>query len=249
MSDSPGFEAEDLDLSNFTLAGMRAEAAPYVFSHEFKGVWRPLLGRFIRGRLLAEAVSQPAVRLSRAVVVVKEPNGSQAADMILDALPRSRVLFLLRDGRDVVDSELAAVGRGSWASQLFRGFRGLDAADRVDYVVQSAYKWLWRTEVVEAAFQAHRGPKLMMRYEDLRKNPKKCLQSVFDWLELPVDEATVSGLVQRHAFEQMPAAERGAGQFFRSASPGLWRENLTREEQAAMMSVIERKIRELGYPA
>jgi len=43
--------------------------------------------------------------------VIKEPNGSQGAGFILFRLPCSRLLFLLRDGRDVVDSELDASGK------------------------------------------------------------------------------------------------------------------------------------------
>ena len=39
------------------------------------------------------------------------------------------------------------------------------------FVVNSAYQWLWRTEVVEAAFAEHRGPKHMLRYEDLVGEP------------------------------------------------------------------------------
>ena len=81
------------------------------------------------------------------------------------AMPRSRLLFLLRDGRDVVDSDLAANKQGSWIGREFPGARGISPAERLDFVVQSAHKWLWRTEVVQAAFAAHPGPKQMVRYE------------------------------------------------------------------------------------
>ena len=39
-------------------------------------------------------------------LVVKEPNTSEAADTLVKLLPSSRVVFLVRDGRDVVDSML-----------------------------------------------------------------------------------------------------------------------------------------------
>jgi hypothetical protein len=45
----------------------------------------------------------------------------------------------------------------------------------------------------------------------------------------------------------VPAERRGSLEFFRAASPGLWRENLTAEEQGAMEDVIGPKLREIGY--
>ena len=42
------------------------------------------------------------------------------ADLLLDLFPRSRFVFLLRDGRDVVDSWLAAYRPGSWAPRRGR---------------------------------------------------------------------------------------------------------------------------------
>ena len=57
------------------------------------------------------------------MVVVKEP-GSHAADTIMDLFPDSTLIFLLRDGRDVVDSWLDAYRDGSWATD--EGAYGLD---------------------------------------------------------------------------------------------------------------------------
>ena len=65
----------------------------------------------IKARLLAHVVANaPAMPPSETTIIVKEPNGSEAADLILGALPHAGVLFLLRDGRDVVDSWAFASG-------------------------------------------------------------------------------------------------------------------------------------------
>src|SRR6266545_5998252 len=54
-------------------------------------------------------VRQPAepdgVRPVPKRAVIKEPNGSHAADTIVSLLPRSRVLFLLRDGENRTEEE------------------------------------------------------------------------------------------------------------------------------------------------
>lgn len=248
LSDLPGWSTGSLDSGNFTMTRVQRDKPDQFFAREFTDVWQPALGKLMRERFLAHALRYPAgVPQSRALVVIKEPNGSQSADVIMAALPRSRFLFLLRDGRDVVDSELAANRTGSWVSKEFRGAGGIGQAERYDFVTQSAHKWLWRTQVVQDAYGAHPGPKAMLRYEDLRHDPITHLRSLLDWLELDIGESQLATMIEQHAFERIPDAARGSEAFFRAASPGLWRENLSADEQAAVNEIIGAKLRELGY--
>jgi hypothetical protein len=199
-------------------------------------------------RFRAHALRYPAeVPFSRTVMAIKEPNGSQSADVIMAALPRSRLLFLLRDGRDVVDSELAANLEGSWAGTVFPVLRGITSADRLSFVTQSAHKWLWRTSVVQDAYTAHPGPKLLVRYEELRREPVDGLREILAWTGLTMPESRLRELVDELSFERIPREARGPKQFSRAATPGHWRESLSREEQAAVLDVIAPKLRELGY--
>ena len=189
----------------------------------------------------------PAVGADRALLMVKEPNGSQSADILLRAMPESRLLFLLRDGRDVVDSELASIAKGSWVTREF-GVRGLEAEQRLEFITEHAMKWLWRTAVVEEAYRDHRGPKHLVRYEDLLADPLMHVREIFDWLGLGVGGEELSDFIARDAFESVPEDKRGADQFHRAASPGLWRENLTQAEQQTLSELIGPKLAELGYP-
>jgi hypothetical protein len=248
LSDQPGFGAEGLDTQNFTLRRVQANKPEQFFATEFADVWRPSLARLMLDRFLAHAKRYPSsAPLQRTLVVVKEPNGSESADLIMGTLPRSRLIFLLRDGRDVVDSDLAARQRDAWAMREFPGLEGIAEEDRLPFVIQSAHKWLWRTEVVEQAYAAHPGPKLRLRYEDLREDPEKELRRLFAWLGLPIAEDQLVQLIGRHEFERLPKEARGPKEFFRAASPGLWRKNLTAEEQEAVMRVIGGKLDQLGY--
>ncbi len=86
-----------------------------------------------------------------------------------------------------------------------------------------------------------------MRYEDLLADPRAHMRALLDWLALDMPDSELEATLDRHAFENVPAERRGSLEFFRAASPGLWRENLTAEEQAAMEDVIGPKLRELGY--
>jgi Sulfotransferase family len=250
MCDLPGMHAQDFDASNFTLRRIQAGGKFQFFSDEFEDVWLPSLGKLMRERFLAHALRYPAkAPLSRTFMAIKEPNGSQSADLIMPALPRSRFLFLLRDGRDVVDSELAANVEGSWVGTVFPGVRGVTSAERLSFVSQSAHKWLWRTSVVQEAYAAHRGPKLLVRYEHLRSEPQDRLREIFDWIGLTMPDAELRELVEKLSFERIPERSRGPKEFSRAATPGHWQQSLSEDEQGAVLQVIAPKLRELGYEA
>jgi hypothetical protein len=248
LSDLPGFGAAALDSHNFTLRQVQDEKPSQFFAAEFEQAWRPALARMMRERFAAHVERYPPKDgAGHALVLIKEPNGSQSADIIMRALPRARFLFLLRDGRDVVDSELAAHQAGAWVTKEFPGAEGISEEERFGFVVQSARKWLWRTEVTQRAYDAHPGPKLTTRYEELLVDAPGQLRMLLDWLGLEMSDAELLATLDRHAFENVPVERRGSLEFFRAASPGLWRENLSAEEQAAMEEVIGPKLRELGY--
>jgi hypothetical protein len=250
LCDRRGVHPADFDRSNFSLRRVRRGASAYFFADEFRNVWQPLLATLMIERFRAHIRRYPAeAPTSETIVLIKEPHGSQAADSILGALPNARLLFLLRDGRDVVDSSLAAAGEGSWLGKAFPMMRGIREDERLDLAIEVAHKWLWRTEVVQEAFQSHPGPKLLLRYENLRERPVAGLGRVLNWLELELDGSELAAVVERHSFERLPPKARGPTQFFRAAAPGMWRENLTDQERTAVERVLGRKLRELGYDA
>ena len=95
-----------------TLDRVKHDKDSYFFSDRYRDAWHPALRRLIVDRFDAQVAETACV--PDPVAVVKEP-GSHVADLLLDLFPRSRFVFLLRDGRDVVDSWLAAYRPGSWA--------------------------------------------------------------------------------------------------------------------------------------
>ena len=88
-----------------TLADFKRKKRDYLFSDRFRDTWMPQLRDLISARFAAQAAQDIAAAggIDRPIVVVKEP-GSHAADTIMDLFPHSSLIFLLRDGRDVVDS-------------------------------------------------------------------------------------------------------------------------------------------------
>lgn len=52
--------------------------------------------------------------------------------------------------------------------------------------------------------------------------------------------------VEKHAFENLPEEEKGQGKFYRKATPGGWREDLT-PEQAEIVEEITAPLLEEFY--
>jgi hypothetical protein len=206
----------------------------YLFAEESRTAWAGPLRHLLLARLATAAAGHRWV-------AIKEPN-SEAADLILSVLPRSRMIFLLRDGRDVVDSLLAGVSKGGWVLELLEGSDPVE--NRLAYIRETARAWLRRTDVVQSAFEAHNPElRLQIRYEDLLDDPVLELGRIAGWLGL--DGERLRAAAESLRFERMP--DRGPGRFVRSASPGSWRKNLSKEEQAVLTEILAPRLASLGY--
>jgi hypothetical protein len=227
---------------------VRADLPSYFFSRRYEGIWRPRLRQLVIDRLRAEVLDHArAGGIADPLAVIKEPIGSQGADVLMSLLPRSRLIFLLRDGRDVIDSELDAFTEGGWVAEMLPGFETAEQ-DRLSFVNSRAQAWLCRTTAVQRAFDAH-PPELrrMVRYEDLLSDPEPVTASLTEWLGLSADADRIREVVARSGFDRIDPAERGPGKFARAAKPGLWRETLSAEEQRLIEELIGPKLREVGY--
>lgn len=237
------------DPEEFTLNAQRNADPAYFFAESFEASWRPALRRLVLARLGAQArLAAERHRLTDPLVVVKEPNGSQGADVLMRILPRSRLLFLLRDGRDVVDSMLDARSAGGFAAGAEGGADPANVIARRDFVLRQSRIWLANTLAVERAYHAHPPDlRLLVRYEDLRESTETELGRICAWLGLGRSEGEIRAAAQANAFEAIPGFMKGPGKPQRSATPGLWREHLSAEEQGIMERVMGPKLAELGY--
>ncbi|MDA8433764.1 MAG: sulfotransferase [Nitrospiraceae bacterium] len=89
--------------------------AEYFFSAAYRHVWMPYMRKMVLQRLFCQ---YPACL--KKPVVIKEPNGSLFADIILQLFPNAKTIFLVRDGRDVAASVLDIFRKGSWANKWMR---------------------------------------------------------------------------------------------------------------------------------
>jgi hypothetical protein len=228
-----------------TLRQVKEEKPSYFFNERYADAWRPALRNLIEARFLAEARDQCGEDLR--AVVVKEP-GSQEADLLLSLFPESRLIFLLRDGRDVVDSWIDAYRDGSWA--IGEGAFGASEDGREALVRWQASVWAYRTAAVREAYERHDpSRRVLVRYEDLLADPAGQLERICALIGIDCDAhaSALRSIVDEHRFSALPARLRGSGLRERAAQPGAWRRNLSGSEQEAMHRIMGPELERAGY--
>ena len=227
-----------------TLRELKRGRHDYFFSDRYADSWRPALRDLIVSRFMAQA-RDVAPGHAGPRIVVKEP-GSQAAGLLTSLFPESNLIFLLRDGRDVVDSWLDAYQSGSWAQE--GGAFAVAPHGRIPLIRWLASVWLFRTEAVQAAYSAHdAGRRLLVRYERLLEAGAAELGRVATLLNVEASPAMLEGITRAHRFSAVASAKRGRGKQTRAATPGRWRTSLSAAEQDALMAILGEKLAELSY--
>jgi hypothetical protein len=230
-----------------TLADFKRKKRDYLFSDRFRHTWMPQLRDLISARFAAQAAEDIVAvdGIDRPIVVVKEP-GSHAADTIMDLFPQSSLIFLLRDGRDVVDSWLDAYRDGSWATD--EGAYPLDDTGRSALIRWQASVWLHRTEVVQETY-ARTEPKrrVLIRYEEMRADPGAALRKICATLGIEASGGSLDEIAAANEFSRVPESHKGAGREIRRAEPGGWATHMSHEEILEMHEILAEKLDELGY--
>lgn len=220
---------------------MARDRPSYVFADRNQGIWAPVMGDAVLRSLAATIPPAGGERL----VFVKEPVGATGAPLLMRCLPGARLLFLVRDGRDVVDSLLDALD-GGWVSQL-TGITMEDSGRR-PVLTSCARGWVRDMDAVQRAYDAHPPDRrLLVRYEDLRREPVAEVDRILRWLRRSVEPAKVREGVIRLDFDNIPEDQRGGGRFQRAAQPGLWRQHFDEEEQALLHDTMGETLARYGY--
>jgi Sulfotransferase family len=213
--------------------GGRKTGRQYILGEPYKETW---LGP-MRDLILGGAAARFPEVIGGGYLIIKEPNGSIGAPLLMEALPESRMIFLIRDPRDVVASSMDARSEGSWLSERREAQRRTSKPDRNPnvYVRMRANSYVQQIEKSAQAYRAHGGRKVMVRYEELRADTLQTMKRIYSALEIPVEEAELARSVEKHSWEKIPAEQKGEGKKRRKAKPGGWREDLS----ARQVEIVE----------
>ena len=219
----------------------------YILGDFHKGSWLDSIQSFV----LNEAGARFPEVAERGYLIIKEPNGSIGAPLLAEAMPASRVIFLVRDPRDVAASGLDAARKGSWQYEnaADRGWKREALADNQPdvWVRRRAQNYVRHAGKAKEAYEAHKGPKALVRYEELRDDTLVTMERLYTTLGIEVGGADLLRAVDKHSWENIPEKEKGQGKFYRKATPGGWREDLTPDQVAIVEQVSAPLLKEF-YP-
>jgi len=173
-----------------------------------------------------------------------------------------RAIYLVRDVRDVVSSEFfyekeRGFETGSFDSYLLKMLQG-----RKKYGSWQDHVRSWTHSET-----ARNNNLLLVRYEDLRRDPELTLTELLEFLKVPVNSESIRNAVANNALQKMRAKEdalhslpkkvrfperaegasREEGRFVRQGSVGGWREKLTDSQLHLIEQYAGNALIELGH--
>lgn len=188
-------------------------------------------------------------------------------DEIARTFPDARFLHMLRDGRDVVVSDMFLLFKELERREMPEDARREAAAAREHHVFgkggrsrlfgPASLRYL-TTEWATAASGGRRARSLLganqwheVRYESIAEQPAQELRSIFDWLGVASEDTIVEHLVKTHTFEQLSGG-RSRGQEdptaeWRKGIAGDWKNHFTNEDKDLFKSIAGELLVELGY--
>jgi sulfotransferase family protein len=192
-----------------------------------------------------------ALKPGAEVVLEKTPSHSLHTDLIARYAPQARFVHVVRDGRDVAQSLVAAS-------------RGWGASWGAPTTIESAAA-VWNEHVRAARRARFESPYLEVRYEDLSgENAARELRRVYEFCELPVTKREICERL--HAF-QLPQLKRrrepaiiyggeaarheSVGHepdgFYREGSTGSWNATWTTADRVAFDAIAGPLLCQLEY--
>ncbi len=188
--------------------------------------------------------------LSYSLLIFKMPNDSHAADFIMRACPQSNMVFLVRDGRDVMRSRFSMFASPVLATTSSRELRR--------YAISFySHFWNFQVDIIRSAFDAHAPERrILIKYEDLRAHPVDSIGTLYRHLKsaiadehlepwISLDEALQ--LAETTRLENVPEIERGPDKPRQSGIIGGFREAFDGEEIALMNAIMGPNLARYGY--
>ena len=183
-------------------------------------------------------------QFGRHSLVIKEVNTPELFGWLNTLFPAGRMILLVRDPFDILDSYLDLQRAGSW-NQKF----GDQAEPLSDANVRRTVEHIRSTtkSALDAFEMFPDEQKVLIRYEDLLKDPASHLRVCAEIVSVMVGQDRAEKVAQKHHFENYPRT--GRLEFRRHGKAGIWREsdNFTETVQRIARTDLAPLRGRLGY--
>ena len=115
---------------------------------------------------------------------------------------------------------LTDVGEVDFCQLLRRIVSNRASRDPDAFIEGQAKRYMRNVGAAKRAYEADQGPKVMVRYEDLRADTLGTMRRVYSTLGIPTGEEELAQVVKKHAWENISEEKKGRGKFHRKAKPG-----------------------------
>ena len=214
------------------------------FDNRFKkNCWLPILRKLLITRAYYHSQNLEQN------IIIKEPTGGGGAEILMECLPNSKLIFLLRDGRDVVDSFMDAIKPDSW-----KGSRKVQLDEENNEKKHNKkirqYSEMWNSFIssVSNAYETHNPDlRLLVKYEDLRKDTFPELKKIYDFIGIKITDEELKRKIDELAYENVADSNKGEGKKIRTAKPGGYMDNFNEKEIELMNSIMSDTLKMMGY--
>lgn len=161
-------------------------------------------------------------------ILDKHPGYTFALDHIIATVPNARFIHLLRDGRDVVTSSLAAFKKGGFGQGNVYG---------------AAHKWARSVKTAQQFLKGHPDKGIEIRYEELLADSETHLQSILKACQLNNSPEIMTKLTDPEGaiHQRVSAPDQKKGEM-----ASKWR-NLSVQERFLMEEIAGDVLRANGY--
>jgi len=217
----------------------------YIFSFAYRNTWKYYLRKLILNRIYSQFKN-----ISKKIIIKEPTPGTLGFETIADCFPNSKIIWLLRDGRDVIDSQIDAREHGHSKGGRFSKHDGkpMQQNQRLNFIRNRAIIWIQIIQRMKKTFENHHPDlRLFVRYEDLRKNTIEELSKIYQFLGIDITRNKLEEIIEKYSFENIPKEQKGIGKARRTAKVGGWKENFNIEERDLMNSMLRDTLTQVGY--
>ena len=175
---------------------------------------------------------------SKKKIIIPDPEGSMAADLIAECLPRSKIILLIRDGRDAVDSRISSLHKDGWYVKN-EGVTPLKT-NRLPKIIWLSKKWVKQMEILSKAYFDHsENLRFKIKYEDLRLETKKHLKKIYDFIGIEITSEKLNEVVEKYDFKKLGKDQKGSFKVKRAAKPGSWKSDFNEKEKKKVAETVK----------